>query len=130
MWGIRQMGKDYIKMDDIPKLKKYAVIAGLVLGVIAIIWSTISIEKKTTIELELKVGETINIGSVKVDFNEDGEIEGSNEHISCTANVDPVNKSLYEVKITGKSEGKATIKVTAIYNGEHTTYKYKIKVVE
>ena len=124
------MGKDYIKLDDIPKLKMGAIIAGLVLGVIAIIWSTISIGKKTSIELELKVGETIDIGSVKVEFDEDGQIEGSNEHVSCTANMDPVNKDMYQVKITGKSEGKATIKVTAVYSGESTTYKYKIKVVE
>ena len=129
MWGVRKMGKDF-SLEDIPKVKKIAIIVGICLGLIAMVWSVIAAQKNTTIDLTLKVGETINIGSVMVDFDEDGQIEGANESISCIANVDPVNKSMYQVEITGKSEGKATIKVTAVYDGEYVTYKYKIKVEE
>lgn len=123
------MGKDF-SLDEIPKVKKIAIIVGIVLGIVAIIWSAISMQKNTTIDLELKVGETINIGSVEVELDDDGQVKGTNEHIVCTTNVDPVNKGMYQVEITGKSKGKATIKVTAVYDGEYTTYKYKIKVVE
>lgn len=123
------MGKDF-SLDEIPKVKKIAIIVGICIGLVAMVWSVISMQKNTTIDLELKVGETINIGSVQVEFDEDGEVEGTNEHISCVANRDPVNKNMYQVEITGKSEGKATVKVTASYDGEYITYKYKIKVVE
>ena len=132
MWGIWKMGKEYkdYKLEDIPKLKKGAIIAGLIIGVIAIIWSAISMGKKTSISLELEVGETIDVGSVRLEFDEDGNVEGSNEHVICSANKDPKDPQGYILKITGKSEGKATIKVTSVYQGESTTYKYKIKVVE
>lgn len=126
------MGKEYrdYKLEDIPKLKIGAIIVGVVLAIVAIIWSTISMGKNTSIELELGIGETIDIGSVMVELDDDGNIEGSNEHISCAVNQDPINKDMKLIKITGVSEGKATIKVTSIEEGEHTTYKYKIKVVE
>ena len=87
-------------------------------------------QKNTTIDLELAVGESINIGSVIVEFDEDGNVEGSNESVSCVANQDPINKNRYQVEITGKSVGKATIEVTGVYDGEYVTYKYKIKVVD
>lgn len=132
MWGIRKMGKEYkdFKLEDIPKLKKGAIIVGIVLAIIAIVWSVISIGKNTSIEIELAVGETIDIGSVLVETDDDGNIEGSNEHISCSVNQDPINKDMKLIKITGVSKGKATIKVTSIEDGERTVYKYKIKVVE
>lgn len=132
MWGIRKMGKEYkdFKLEDIPKLKKGAIIVGIVLAIIAIVWSVVSIGKNTSIEIELAVGETIDIGSVLVETDDDGNIEGSNEHISCSVNQDPINKDMKLIKITGVSKGKATIKVTSIEDGERTVYKYKIKVVE
>lgn len=132
MRGIRKMGKEYkdFKLEDIPKLKMGAIIVGIVLAIIAVVWSTITMGKNTSIELELKVGETIDIGSVKVELDDEGKVKGSNEHVSCSVNQDPVNEDMKLIKITGISKGKATIKVTSVTEGEYTTYKYKIKVID
>ena len=55
MWGVRKMGKDF-SLEDIPKLKKIAIIVGICLGLVSMVWSAIAMQKNTTIDLTLNVG--------------------------------------------------------------------------
>ncbi len=123
------MGKDF-REEDIEKLKKIAICVGLALGIIAIIWSIIYKQKNTTIELNMKIGDESSVGSVMVEFDEDGNVKGSNESVACTTNVDPKDKTMYLLKFRAISEGNATIEVKAYMDGKLITYKYKIKVTE
>lgn len=122
---IKERSNKNLHMEDLEGLKMKIIWGSVILAIIVVVFFVVKDSMAKKINVELEVGERLDVGRVTVSVDADGKVAGENECIKCTLNDAPGGGKL--MTIYAVKPGKATIEVK---DEEGMAFAYKIKVKE